>query len=95
MVDEIKATGANFSTGPIGRLGQYARGVKPVSDQATGVTDRVEFSELGTWLARFSELPQVRTELVDKIRAEIAAGKYESPEKLDVAVENLLDDLTG
>lgn len=95
MVDEINATRANFSTGPIGQLGRQSRTVKSASNTATGVTDQVEFSEVARWLAQYSDMPAVRTELVDKIRAEIAAGKYETPAKLDIAVDNLLDDLTG
>jgi hypothetical protein len=37
----------------------------------------------------------VRTELVRRVRAEIAAGTYETPEKLDLALGRLLDQLDG
>lgn len=35
--------------------------------------------------------PCIRWELVQKVRREIAAGIYETPEKLEVALERLLD----
>lgn len=34
----------------------------------------------------------IRTDKVDRIKAEIAAGTYETPEKLSVALDRLLDD---
>jgi hypothetical protein len=37
--------------------------------------------------------PQIRWELVDRIRREIAAGTYETPDKLETALENLLERL--
>ncbi|MBE6429156.1 MAG: hypothetical protein E7028_11390 [Planctomycetaceae bacterium] len=32
----------------------------------------------------------IRTDLVNRVRAEIAAGTYETPEKLEIALEKLL-----
>jgi hypothetical protein len=37
--------------------------------------------------------PEVRTELVERVRREIAAGVYETPEKWAVALERLLERL--
>jgi hypothetical protein len=37
--------------------------------------------------------PRIRWELVQRIRNEIAAGTYETPEKLEKAVERLLERL--
>jgi negative regulator of flagellin synthesis FlgM len=39
------------------------------------------------------DAPGVRTELVERVRQEIAAGTYETPEKLEAALERLLDRL--
>jgi hypothetical protein len=36
----------------------------------------------------------VRTELVQRIRREIAAGTYETPEKWEAALDRLLDQLS-
>lgn len=37
--------------------------------------------------------PEIRAELVKRVRREIAAGVYDTPEKLDAALERLLDEL--
>jgi hypothetical protein len=36
-------------------------------------------------------LPETRRDLVERIRAEIEAGTYETPEKVDALVDRLLD----
>lgn len=35
----------------------------------------------------------IRTDLVNRIRAEIAAGTYETPEKLEIAFQKMFDSL--
>jgi hypothetical protein len=40
-------------------------------------------------------MPPVRTELVETVRRQIAAGTYDTPEKMDAAMEELLRDLVG
>ena len=39
--------------------------------------------------------PGIRIELVNRVRAEIAAGTYDTPEKWDAALDRLLDRLEG
>jgi hypothetical protein len=34
--------------------------------------------------------PKVRTELVERVRREIAEGTYDTPEKLEIGLERLL-----
>ena len=55
--------------------------------------DAVEISEVGAMLARLRELPHIRTELVERVRAQIDAGTYETPERLDKTVERILEEL--
>jgi anti-sigma28 factor (negative regulator of flagellin synthesis) len=95
MVDEIRTSGARFGTTPLVRLGGYSRLGQP--QESTGgveVTDTVEISELATLRSKYAQLPEVRQELVDRVRLEIASGKYETPEKLDQAIESLMEELT-
>jgi negative regulator of flagellin synthesis FlgM len=56
-------------------------------------TDRLELSGVSHLLKALKANGDVRTEKVAEIKAEIEAGRYESDEKLDVAVDRLLDDL--
>lgn len=50
---------------------------------------------IDAWARQAGGLPEVRAELVDRVRAEIAAGTYETPEKLQRAVERMLEELLG
>lgn len=56
-------------------------------------TDRVDISPAAEAAVRATEGGEVRHELVNQIRAQIAAGTYETPDKLNVAVERLLDEI--
>ncbi|MHC4217290.1 MAG: flagellar biosynthesis anti-sigma factor FlgM [Planctomycetota bacterium] len=92
---EIPSIGQG-SVGPVNR----AAGVTPPSGRLqpherngrTGDHDRVELSAHTRLLDRLLQLPEVRMELVEKVRQAIAAGTYETPEKLEVAVDQLLRD---
>lgn len=56
--------------------------------------DTVDLSEQARYLDALRENADVRVDLVQRIRAEIAAGSYESFDKLDKAVDGLIEDLT-
>ena len=57
--------------------------------------DHVEISPLGQMLDGISRLPDIRHEKVEEIRQQIASGTYETPEKIQVALDRLLDELSG
>jgi hypothetical protein len=61
--------------------------------QASGVQDTVEISTIARMAAQVNELPAVRTEVVNRVKAEIAAGTYETPEKIEIAIDRLMDEL--
>lgn len=52
--------------------------------------DRVEVSALAQSLSRLNQEPPVRQDLIDRVRAEIEAGTYDTPERVDGAVERIL-----
>ena len=56
------------------------------------LTDRVELSKVNHLLATL-KTSDVRIDRVNVIRAQIAAGTYETQAKLDAAIERLMDDL--
>lgn len=58
-------------------------------------SDRVEVSDMARLLAKLNDMPEVRRELVDRVRDEIDRGKYMTDEKLELAIDGLMDDLTG
>jgi negative regulator of flagellin synthesis FlgM len=57
--------------------------------------DHVEISPLGQMLDGISRLPEIRQEKVEEIRQQIAAGTYETPEKIQLALDRLMDELSG
>ena len=58
------------------------------------LTDRVELSGMSGILKSLKSGADFRADKVAEIKAQIEAGTYESDEKLDVAADRLLDDLT-
>ena len=60
---------------------------------AGDVSDVVEISTAAALAAKVHEIPDVRADLVARVKQEIKAGAYETPEKIDITVERLLDDL--
>ena len=61
--------------------------------QAAWRADTVEISEMARFLEKLSRLPDIRHDLVDAVREQIAKGMYETPEKLAKAIDNLLAEL--
>jgi len=62
-----------------------AAGSPPASPQ-----DAVEISSVGKLLDKASQSPEVRAARLEQIKAAINAGEYETPEKLEAALEKLL-----
>ena len=44
-------------------------------------------------LSKVAEIPEVRAEKIATVRAQIEAGTYITPEKIDITVERLLQEL--
>ena len=63
--------------------------------QPAGISDVVEISDIAKLAAKIQELPEVRTELVQQVRDELAAGSYETPEKLEIAIDRLMEEFLG
>jgi negative regulator of flagellin synthesis FlgM len=57
------------------------------------VFDTVEISAVARLAAKVQEIPEIRTELVERVKAELAAGTYETSERLEIAVDRLVDEL--
>jgi negative regulator of flagellin synthesis FlgM len=56
--------------------------------------DQLDISNEADMVSRARDLPEVRTDRVAEIRAAIESGTYETPEKLEVAVGRLLDEIS-
>ncbi len=79
-------------TDPIQNAGPVrAKAIQGTS--AAAHIDRVEISEMALFLDKISRLPDIRREKVEAVREQIARGTYESPQKLEKAIENLMKEL--
>jgi negative regulator of flagellin synthesis FlgM len=56
-------------------------------------SDRVDISAAAEAAVQARESGEVRHDLVQQIRAQIADGTYETPAKLDAALDRFLDEL--
>ncbi|HMN39829.1 MAG TPA: flagellar biosynthesis anti-sigma factor FlgM [Phycisphaerales bacterium] len=83
-MNSITSTNSISST-PSLRLGEdsFSRRVEPKPLALSRAPDRVELSDAARQAA--SQAP-VRLDLVSRVREQIAAGTYDSPERTDAAV---------
>lgn len=63
--------------------------------QTNGISDVVDLSNVSRLAQKVREIPDVRADLVARVKAEIAAGTYETPERLEIAVDRLMEELLG
>jgi negative regulator of flagellin synthesis FlgM len=69
------------------------RGQAAQSSPANRAVDQVDISAAAEAASRAAETNGIRTDLVNHIRSQIAAGTYETPAKLDAALERLFDEM--
>ena len=62
---------------------------------AAGVSDVMEISLVAQLVAKLHEMPSASADLVARVKADLAAGTYETPEKLDVAIDRLMKDISA
>ena len=60
---------------------------------STPISDEVEISEAARLVDQARQVPEVRQDRIDAIRTQLAQGTYETQEKLEIAVERLLDEI--
>ena len=64
-----------------------------VDSTASSTSDQLEISPAALAAIEAAEVGEVRHDLVARIRSEIADGTYETAEKLDQAIDRVLDEL--
>jgi negative regulator of flagellin synthesis FlgM len=79
---------------PVNRVGPTKPTPRTPIDQpvVSPKADRVELSGTDALLAKL-KTNQVRTDKVAEIKAQIDAGTYETPDKIDAAIDRLMNDL--
>lgn len=73
--------------------GQGGESVRQTSLKDTVLKDTVSFSEEALRLSDVAQASagstKIRFDLVNRIKAEIAAGTYDTPEKMDIAIDRM------
>jgi len=56
-------------------------------------TDELQLSDAAQFASQLADIPDIRADKVASVRAAIANGTYETADKLDAALSNLLDEI--
>lgn len=91
MSDISPISGSNPALAQI--AARRAAKMPQVGKQPPAAGDSVQVSATARLLGQLKDVPEVRQDLIDRVRAEIAGGTYETDEKLDATVEAILDEL--
>ncbi|USN99893.1 MAG: flagellar biosynthesis anti-sigma factor FlgM [Phycisphaeraceae bacterium] len=87
-----------IEAGAVGRVTPNDQPSQRVDERRPGKPrrgdDRVEVSEAARYLARMNAMPEIRTDLVDRVKNEIKNGTYDTPERFNLAVDAMIDDLS-
>ncbi|MFA6135305.1 MAG: flagellar biosynthesis anti-sigma factor FlgM [Phycisphaerae bacterium] len=93
MIHNVDGVHAAAATKPVDPAGAIPANATPV--ELAGISDVVEISDAAKLIEKVHQIPDVRVDLVERVKAEIAAGTYETPERIEIALNNLMDDLLG
>ena len=95
---QVNGPGPVSGNTPIGPTESAGAADKPEATRPESPRDEVDISEASRMFDQLSQSSNVRAERLAQIKAEIDAGTYETPEKLEAALSKLfgevgLDDL--
>ncbi len=65
----------------------------PSTPSTQPASDRLDISEAGQIASQLAEIPDIRADRVESIRAALANGTYETGDKLSTALDRLLDEI--
>ena len=83
-----------WSEGPW--ISPFERGLAPDKDLVMEqILDNIHSTPIGQVLKKIASLPEIRREKVLNLRREITEGRYDLAERLDVALDRVLEDLTA
>jgi len=68
-------------------------GAKPTAETTYAApTDQLDISPEANFISQVRDLPDIRADRVAELRAQIAAGTYETEQKLSATLDRLLDE---
>lgn len=96
-INNIDSANNTRPAAPVARVNTRAAASPVLADQTSrnsDSVDQVQLSDHARWLDRLRDLP-VRSDLVNRIKAEIDSGAYDIDARLDHAAKAIADDLAG
>lgn len=70
------------------------RSAQPMArPEAAPIADEVEISDAARLVEQVQQMPDIREDRVAAVRQQIADGTYETNDKLNLALERLLDEI--
>lgn len=61
--------------------------------EAPQIADEVDISEAAQFAEQIQQMPDIREDRVEAVRLQIAEGTYETSDRLNAAIERLLDEI--
>ena len=90
---QVNGPGSVSGTRPVGRTQPISEVHKPESGKpALSPRDEVTISKASRMFDRLSQSSEVRAERLAQIKAEIDAGTYDTPEKMEAALSKLFSE---
>ncbi|MDO4586918.1 MAG: flagellar biosynthesis anti-sigma factor FlgM [Planctomycetia bacterium] len=83
------------------QTGMLKRNVAAETKNNVPVKDEVEISTTAQRLSETREMSstlgqgEIRLDLINRVRSEIASGTYDTPEKMDIAMEKMFNSIFG
>jgi negative regulator of flagellin synthesis FlgM len=90
---EVRGLSSASPLSPVSRPEAPAGIEKTQASGPTSPKDEVEISAVGKMLDDASRTPGIREQRLAEIKAAIEAGTYETPEKLEIALGRMIDQL--
>ena len=91
----MKIGGTNGVNGPQRVYPNFGKGQTAGAEVPPAKGDRVEISDEARLRDAVSRIPDIRADKVAQARESIASGEMDTPERMDVALDRLLNDLMG
>jgi len=92
---EVRGPGGVGGVGPVYNRPPQRVPKADVEPLAASSEDQVQISPIAKFLSQINELPEIREQKVTDARELIQKGQYETPERIDVAVDRLLAEIMG
>ena len=90
---EVRGVNSARPTAPVQRPEIAPANSEVAAARPAVVRDEVEISSAGKLLDDASRMPGVREQRLEQIKQAIEAGTYETPEKLEMALNRMLEKL--